>query len=536
MSSETMQVNIYHIDKTLFENKSNDLIVKEIINEFNEKLSSKGRDQIELFDELELREDLEAGSFNVRLFFSQKSREPKWKNFIKPLIEEDSPLLSYCNHDVSFVCFIYDKNYIFAISGGQGNFLVQDYINPRFGIEILSKLISKNSPVIKSLNDRGLTGIVLASTRFFRYDQQLAYEDNFGKLYKEIKAELNIGILSDRLGFSREDIRRNAGCIAKSNFLINKSIDFNFLLTLLQNLEKILQQENTLELNKVILLSKRVKKNRIIIEELEKMLLKFIYDFVKSQGETLDFDFCHEDYEKFFFAKEYKIFKGYSKNEILQGEVDSLSKFDFLRSIVERIDKEIADDKNKFKNFFKELRMQTFDDDGNLLTAGRVLNHFHGEIRKDHKPFFLIDKEWYEIEDTFISDLNSETSALVKEKINEKILNLPWEENYDENEYNQQYLGKDDFIVLDKILSDKIEICDILFHDDKYVYLIHVKNGFDNSIRDLTAQIYISARRVTEGLKAGNFDFLERLYKDLYNKKNSRNEYFIKVYIAKWNI
>src|SRR5699024_11056259 len=55
------------------------------------------------------------------------------------------------------------------------------------------------------------------------------------------------------------------------------------------------------------------------------------------------------------------------------------------------------------------------------------------------------------------------------------------------------------------------------------LYLIHVKHSFTARVRELTNQIQISARRVTEAVVAKNKAFFEKAYESLIKSRRSVN-------------
>lgn len=279
---QTMQIAVYSIENALFDGMSNEQIIEIIVSTYNNKAPEH-----ESFLEQGLREGLDLQGFSMRVYYSEKNREPKWTGFLRPILNENVDLLTGTNKDVSFVAFIYDDNNLFAVSGGQGNFIVQDYINPHFGIEIITRIISENAKVIRSLNERGLTGAVLASTKYFRFDYKLADDDEFGKLYKQIRAELDTE-MSEKLGFSADEIRKHVGCIAKSTFKINKSMDITSLIRVLKNISSLLEQEPNFILNKVKIIARRGEINKALIEQLENRLYDIMVDNWYNRNPVMD--------------------------------------------------------------------------------------------------------------------------------------------------------------------------------------------------------------------------------------------------------
>jgi hypothetical protein len=80
-----------------------------------------------------------------------------------------------------------------------------------------------------------------------------------------------------------------------------------------------------------------------------------------------------------------------------------------------------------------------------------------------------------------------------------------------------------------KELIKKLEykLAEVLFSKYKNnSILIHVKKGFNNTIRELTSQIDIAARALKEAHSTGDCDFVEQLYESLTEKKKSKTPYF----------
>ncbi|XP_046374133.2 uncharacterized protein LOC124147546 [Haliotis rufescens] len=99
-----------------------------------------------------------------------------------------------------------------------------------------------------------------------------------------------------------------------------------------------------------------------------------------------------------------------------------------------------------------------------------------------------------------------------------------------EREYNSGYIlynkipskrtnGESGFLLGDNILMKNIELFDLLYYTPECTYLIHVKNGFGNSFRDVCSQIRISADFLHCCLNATNrFNFLKEFWKIAANR------------------
>lgn len=180
----------------------------------------------------------------------------------------------------------------------------------------------------------------------------------------------------------------------------------------------------------------------------------------------------------------------------------------------------------EIREFLKRLRVRSYDSDGQVLTEATLIKHLHGELHLGDKIYFLIDGEWYEVENEFISSLNRECEHVINDSLEGFSLE-PWLHSHrDEDQYNQQYVGETGFLVMHKIYPDGFEIADIVKSEGINTYIIHVKQGFNNSMRELASQLAISARIIQEAQISGDYEQLVKVYESLEEKARSDDQYF----------
>ena len=63
----------------------------------------------------------------------------------------------------------------------------------------------------------------------------------------------------------------------------------------------------------------------------------------------------------------------------------------------------------------------------------------------------------------------------------------------------------------------------VLKYDDNFVYLYHVKKGFNGSMRDLTNQVFISANRILEDINTSK-TYLKSIYRKMQLTDNYKNQ------------
>ena len=398
--SNKLPVTIYEIEREQFEKLDEEETVGEIVR----KLKAAGSDLIDI--NLSNRE---FGEFTVNLYSLSKIYSPTWLKFLSPIIHKNDPILNSKNKIFSFIGFIAYKKRIYAIAGGYGSFEIEQFTKPDFGLEIIVKLFERESRVIKSIQQRGVTGIVLGQTRHYRGDQRFSDENQFGQIFKQVQAELDSHHLINSFGFSKKDLRKeNSGCLAKSSFKINKAINFNELLNLIKRIDTILKQPEKFTLNKVVHL--RGKRFEKLVKELEDEMYQQIFNDYKA-GQAPDFEICNSKFEEYLTAEKYII--ELSGNEFI--EFDHRPNWSkIIREIKSK--KSIEDnDYFQFKHSVLLRKLAAYDTNDNRITHDTIFDHLNGEIVYKGDSFFHIDKGWYQIDSTFIDDLNNQCSTMLKD-------------------------------------------------------------------------------------------------------------------------
>jgi uncharacterized protein (TIGR04141 family) len=500
-TNEKMQVAIFQIDTSIYAGMDFDDIVDDIVHNAP-------------YDEQKLVKKV-VDDFHIRVFYRRRPHPPAWQSFFVGVVAPGEDLLKFNVINAAFMCFIDAGASIYAIGGGQGIFELQGHMVTNFGTEILVRLIERNSKVIKGLQERGVTGTILGETKFFRGDQRMSDEDQFGKIYKEVRAELNVKVLTKNFGFSKAELRRgSAACLAKSSFQINKSLSFTQLLAICARLSAISRLKPKFALNKVILIQNRGERNKRLLKELHEHMIEVLYDHCLND-QLPDFDFCHEDFEAYYSSASHQVY--ISGDPLTYKEPVNVQ-----RILADMKKKRVLhmDDPVYFKHSFLEIFLTTFDADGESLTSGTILEHFHGEVTYKGRSFFFIDGQWYLIQAEFVSDLNKEAKEMLAGVWEDAMLTEPFDLHKREDHYSAGFIGKTGFCMLDTITADNIELCDLLQYSDDTLHLIHIKKGFNNSIRELANQVAISARRIINDRKS-DYSYIDEIEAKLRSGRTS---------------
>jgi len=471
-------------------------------------------------------------SHEICIFYKQQKGCPKWKDFLSESVQSGSAILEdnkSWNENFIILLKPTDSSNIYAITGGTSPYhTIQNVLDNDFGINVVSCLIKKDEKIIKSIKEKSLMGGVLGSNRFFRKNYNLYENDGFGKIYQELKANLDKELLIRYFGFTDQELKKSSICVAKSSFAINKAIQFKKIFKIVSGCEYILQNPDELEELKPITINKVrkiTKKETTLIEKLDSELLKQLWNRYQNSNYEIDFDLCHKDFDKYLTASTYVVRKNSSKknyfnnNKIFDND-EPLENADILFTEIKSQEEDPLNEASFFE-LINSLNIYTYDnqDETSPLTKGSLKSHIFGDVSLtgNEKRFFLIDNNWYEVQSDFINDLNESCSSFINKNYNE-LLDKKWNYPTDsENFYNKSYIGVEHTIVLDKITPENIESCDLLKWDEKNIYLYHVKSGFGNTMRDLCSQVFIAATKFQEDKNS----YIQKIYEDLFRKKTS---------------
>lgn len=132
-TNNKIQVAVYLVDASFFENYTFDETVETVIRKANE-----GTEPLFRYREETVTEP--GNAYRIRLYYNYKQRRPRWAPFLSGILTADAVLGSVQNTTHSFICFIGYEEQVFAITGGSGNLAID-----RFVIRILEWKLSCGS-------------------------------------------------------------------------------------------------------------------------------------------------------------------------------------------------------------------------------------------------------------------------------------------------------------------------------------------------------------------------------------------------------
>ncbi len=526
----TQNPKIYRIDKTLRLLK-NQLTTRRIITVIiNTHLKSIGLAQNFKSTQLKIHK---RDGFRYYLYaYNSNEIFSDWQNFLPSDLTNDAAI--FTQQKLSLIVFIKtDRDELFAVIGGNSYQIILPFIDQSFGLDTYSRIMKPEYDELASMKSRGLTGSIVGQSQQYRGVYRIIDFIKFGKVPQEIHLKLSAEISNLHFSFLKNKPNERIQVFVGKAFKIKKNVDF-------ENLHRIIKELGfILELDKSDYLSsyEEIKDSNFIENFCKPELINRMFnDIGNINGRNLsphnkfEYDFVNpNDIAKFYEAdyyvlkektgdREYTAFKTvYNKDEIYESVI--------LRALELHGD----NDQFKFKVFLQGVRVLCYQNNRKKSTVSSgFLFHISTEFPVQEKPIFLIDSKWYILRDSFISDLKTNTKHILQSyPAPANILFEPWDKSSvktkTEKKYNLLYKNVPNYIVVDTIIADGLELCDILYYDADNIYLVHVKYGFSSSMRELSNQVTISGRRLREVLGTQKRETLEKVYQKLVDKKRIKN-------------
>lgn len=511
-------LKIFQIDRSYYEFK--DASVSEIIDiikaNHEKKIRHKFKDITIVDPKITIQTE---GKYK---FWSYCYNQPKEKYYWKLFLPEN--LTENQNFDIiefSFVLFIKFKKEIYCVISGSGMNVIRKFINPSFGIDIYQRIAKPKEDIVNDLEIRGIASNISQKKQIFNFNQTIAETLDYSEVPTKIKLQIRDDLKQKE--FKKYNLNPNLALLEiGSYFSIRKKINFEELKTLIRDLHNIRKKNKPVQLTLFFKIN-----DPDLVSELDETLKENIIDDIllhntpdKARTNLNDIiEVVHPSklerfYECYNFLIRAKFSRG--KNDINVTDRSNLY-FDCTKHIFDNLDN--INDRFKIKGKLYTLNIVGKINDSEI-TYGHFFSHITAEIDYLNDKYFRIDGHWYQLDDDFLELMNNDAKEFYsKYRLKEPLL-LKWPDDKDEDFYNKSHDFKDEYFVLDKVINDNIELCDLLIFKNDLVYFVHVKNGFNTKMRDLYIQVILSAKRLSNDLKNNKRStFLEKTIKK-YNRKN----------------
>lgn len=511
-------LKIFQLDKSYYEfkGKSSSQIIEIIKSNHEKKLRHKFEDLSQIKPEISHQRD---GEFE---FWSYCYNQPKEKYYWKLFLPEN--LTKNQNFEIvefSFVLFINYKSEIYCVISGSGMSVIKKFLHPSFGIDIYQRIAKPKEDIIVELETRGIASNISQKKQIFNYNQTIAETLEYSEVPTKIKLKIRQELKLNE--FKKYKLDENLSLLEiGSYFSIRKKLDFQELKVLIEDIHKIREDNKPVQLTLFFKIN-----DPNLVNELDETLKEIIVNDIILHSKPEEVKNNQSDIievvhpsklETFYECDNFLIRAKYSrgKNDI---EINDRAKlyFECTKHIFNSL-------KNVSDRFDAKGKLYTHNIIGQInkvdITYGHFFSHITAEIEYLNKKYFKIDGHWYLLEDEFLQLMNRDAKEYyTKYRLDENILNN-WPNDKDEDYYNKSHNNLATHYVLDKVISENIELCDLLIFKDENVYFVHVKNGFNTKMRDLYIQVILSAKRLSNDLKNNkNSSYLEKTLKK-YNTLN----------------
>jgi uncharacterized protein (TIGR04141 family) len=471
--------------------------------------------------------DIQVSDYDAKLIVIQSSeKESEWAKFFPKEYVKD---ISLEYQIPSILILVKTSSGIYSIIGGAFYKYILPFLNTSYGLNTYSRIMNPVLDEIITIKTRGVTGLRAGMSEQFKDNYRLMDYIKFGKIPTELKIKLSIE--TAELYFNQFLSTRSPNIILNisSGLNINKELSFQELGLLIEILEHIEREKA----NDFFSSYKEITNKDFISRSLKPAVINELFNKRANivANKVSNFDICYPNkVEDFYSADEYEIKLREEKRKYKKiGRTNDKS--EILRIILTYLNNENFDrDLITFSNKIYSIYIYTYKNQNKapiLKTA--LIYHLNTEININRLGTFIyLDSKWYKLREIFINEMNDRCSEILNSNdLKNEIIDEEWEKKLggkreNESSYNDKY-NKQNYLVLDTISPDSIELADIIHINKKTLYLCHVKYGFSTDMRELYSQIISSARRLKNDLKDEENIYLRAVYKSLKSKNKNRN-------------
>ena len=465
--------------------------------------------------------EINQNDFRGFLFFSES--DPVWSEVIGELVDEDIGR-NILNRYSSYILLKSSGENIYVIAGGNGYRYIDDIIEKDFGLNLVPKLVTDGDNVIKKIVDNPFTGNRMQIQRTNRKPTNIIAESDLSNVYRELKIAADANILED-LGI--EDVE-SASIINKNFISIEKSLELDDLEVILDSLNEIYQRPVNFALNPF----KSIEKTNYSGSDLKKVLINYIRD---RNFDQISFDIVGSDISSYLENDCYSL----HVSEYFNFELKEPLEWHHLKDKLE------ADNYTKkfIENLFYHTNLMAYDNEGNNTLDLELITCLYGSIIIEEdfnslvagEEFYLLNGKWYILDESLNNFFDNKFDILYAESrefIINRLFNMfpcimgHWNnlnEGFDENDYNDSFVGVDEVIMAHRYKQKNIELADLITYDEERdrLNIICVKRDAGASgCRDLFGQIESSIYYVKNYFVNNLDNEANAYYRRLYNKNN----------------
>lgn len=498
------QFSIYKVDYNRSEKYFEELGIKiESYNQLESKILEEIKSNVQKKNKNEI---VDVNSNNFKGLVFKTFHYPTWYGMIDDIINDE---IEVSNTHISYILTYLNDNNLFILTGGLGSNYIAEFTQKNYGLYLLPKIMHENSPTIKSVLENRMSGNRVSSKHSNRNVTTINVENDMSAIFRELSLEIDKDIIKLLNIEFDENKQKNLNLIAKDSFVIRKSITKENLVNVLNKLIEIEKMKDNFSLGYFVDVKKYGYSHKTLNEILINDLLNCKYD---------NFILVGDDYSEYCIGGSKYIIEDSNGNEIYQNDKPITMKDLFDNVLPSKITK------TSIENLLK-YNLKVCDDKEIVLFPTKLKQCIQGHVENEENiPFFLFNGNWLMFDNNYISSLDSEFKGIYSEitDIDNNLTKIITNDNslLTEDEYNKSFSESSDLIVAHTVLSNNIELADLIYFDDDNLYLIHNKSKFQgNGARDVLNQILTSAEFISHYLMdRDKRDIFEKYYEDIKEK------------------
>ncbi len=458
------------------------------------------------YREQTLREDVNTGSFSVRIFFREdKPNDSKIASFCRTFVKADQDIVQFKPYSASSVLFIWSDEHIFVITTGQGFRVVEDFCVSKFGMLVVSAF--QRLFRITALDSNGMSSIVHSNKTIYANEIDFVDVDALDTVFKEVTGRLNDkGTVHSLLNLDQTSKKKSMKITAKNFIQFSSSLNFEGLIHLLTQID---QYDYTAMQDKFNLIAPiNSKHNKSIVEKNNNKIVEKMYTAIR-EDKPLGMDLFNKSTIDFIAADTYTIVC----NDTALATTDDIEPSVFIKEAYTAYLEDREDTLQTFSAFINSADLVSQKGDS-MVTEGSILSHISGEIQVDGKNYYVFYGEYYFLSDSYSDRLNKSLKGKLLDERFIKYLTTPWNTGDKEDDFNKAVSNSEGFVHLHKIKPEYIEFADLIKIDGDRVVIVHVKDGFDDDMRALDRQVELSVTRVLDLKNNNNDEYMRKLYRN----------------------
>ena len=398
----------------------------------------------------------------------------------------------------STIMFLWTDRNIYAITTGYARYDISAYIEPHFGLKILSAY--KNIINVRSQSINPLHGLIHEDTQKFSSPVPVSCIISSNSLLSKIsgfvskESELHDGL--------ELPSRKKLQVYARDHIRLSQKLSFSDLCSVISHIDA--HDNNRDEFN--------------LVGRVDEDVCKFIADNISDEHNNDTIYIYPQDDDSFDLSEEWTI--NYNNREKTFSPKN-------LKQIYKEYQEEIK--RNEDAKLFFQDAIICFNKDGGK--KHKLLETLNGEIQKNKVVYTLIYGKFYQYKEQLLKRISKDLDARLKDNENNDarfIKKLDFSSTKNEDEIVCKICELQQSYPFHKIICNNIEFADVLVEKDNIIYLVHVKCYFNNSMRDLQKQMELSTQMLRDIKSNSNSILLESLWREINASTEKRKNAYEK--------